>query len=263
MKKTTVLSAALSVASGVFAAFVTERPAPEKLVPARELTETRVYKASSGLELPYRIQAPARTEAGRKYPLVVLLHGSGERGTNNVAQLVHGATDILNFMRVNGVKAYFIAPQCPDGQQWSDYGYRHLPAPTAPMAALLEFLDVFVKKNPVDADRLLVTGISMGGYGTWDAIMRRPGMFAAAMPCCSGSDARQVWRVREMPIWVFHGAADSVVPVHRSREMVSALWTIDGNVRYTEYPGVNHDCWVPLYSDWKNLAWFFSQSRGR
>ena len=103
--------------------------------------------------------------------------------------------------------------------------------------------------SSVDTSRVYVTGLSMGGYGTWDAVQRHPDWFAAALPCCGGGDTTLAWKIRDVPIWTFHGAKDQAVPVTRSRDMVSALWAVGGNIRYREYPDLMHWCWDQTYSD--------------
>ena len=133
--------------------------------------------------------------------------------------------------------------------------------PSETMALLMEFLDAQLADTAVDASRVFVTGISMGGYGTWDLLCRRPEVFAAAMPVCGGADVAQASKIAKVPIWVFHGDSDSTVPVCRSRNMVSALWQCGGKVRYREYPGVGHNCWTQTYADKDVLKWFFEQRK--
>ena len=258
----------VSIAAVICVMTVVSAVAGEK-IPAAQLTEPLVYTNAQGATIPYRFTAPKAVEAGKKYPLVILFHGAGERGTNNVAQLVHGATDILNYMREKGIEGYFIAGQCPDGRQWVDTPWslmaHRMPAkPSESLALMIELIEKTMKELPVDRNQVLVTGISMGGYGTWDIVQRHPDWFAAAMPCCGGGDVTLAWKIRSVPIWAFHGDQDWVVPFKRSRDMVAALWAVDGNVRYREYPGVGHGCWGPTYADWDNvLAWFFAQRKGK
>ena len=238
-------------------------------IPAAQLTVPLVYTNAQGATIPYRFAAPKAVEQGKKYPLVILFHGAGERGTNNVAQLVHGATDLLNYMREKGIEGYFIAGQCPAGKQWVDTPWNKrthaMPeTPSESMALMIELIEKTMKELPVDRNRVLVTGISMGGYGTWDIVQRHPDWFAAAMPCCGGGDTALAEKIRDVPIWTFHGDRDTTVPVRRSRDMVAALWAIDGKIRYREYPGVGHGCWGATYADWdKVLSWFFTQRKGR
>ena len=240
-----------------------------KKIPAAQLTVPLVYTNAQGATIPYRFAAPKEIDLEKKYPLVILFHGAGERGTNNVAQLVHGATDILNYMREKKIEGYFIAGQCPSGKQWVDTPWNQLShtmpeKPSESMALMIELIEKTMKELPVDRDQVLVTGISMGGYGTWDIVQRHPDWFAAAMPCCGGGDAALAWKIREVPIWAFHGDQDTVVPFKRSRDMVVALWAVNGKIRYREYPGVGHGCWGPTYADWNQvLAWFFAQRKGK
>ena len=238
-----------------------------KLVPAVRLTEPRAYTNAAGKVLLYRWSEPKSLDPEKKFPLVILFHGAGERGSDNKAQLVHGATDLLNYMRQNGIEAYFIAGQCPGGQQWVNTPW-NLPSHTMPaepseaMGLAMELIEQTMKTCAVDQSRVLVTGISMGGYATWDIVQRRPEWFAAAMPCCGGGDVALAEKIRGVSIWAFHGDKDTVVPTKRSRDMTSALWAVDGKIRYREYPGVGHCCWGPTYADWDVvLKWFFSQRK--
>lgn len=249
------------------AMFAVDSTFAERKIPAVELTVPRVYTNAHEVTIPYRFAAPKTVEPGKRYPLVILFHGAGERGTNNVAQLVHGATDILNYMKAKGIEGYFIAGQCPDGKQWVDtpwglLAHRMPVKPSESMALMIELIEKTMDELPVDRDQVLVTGISMGGYGTWDIVQRHPDWFAAAMPCCGGGDVSLAWKIRDVPIWTFHGDQDMAVPFKRSRDMVAALWAVDGKIRYREYPGVGHGCWAPTYADWDNvLSWFFAQRR--
>ena len=238
-----------------------------RLIPAAYLTEPRAWTNAAGKVLLYRWAQPKKVDPAKKYPLVVLFHGAGERGSDNCAQLVHGATDLLNYMDERGVEAYFIAGQCPNGQQWvnTPWGNASHTMPTEPSEAMGLAMELIAKtlENPtVDRKQVLVTGISMGGYGTWDIVQRRPDWFAAALPCCGGGDTAQAERIKDVPIWTFHGDKDTAVPVCRSRDMTAALKAVGGNIRYREYPGVGHGCWGQTYANWNEvLAWFFSQRK--
>jgi predicted peptidase len=114
---------------------------------------------------------------------------------------------------------------------------------------------------PVDARRVYVVGQSLGGYGTWDLIARYPDLFAAAIPLCGGGDTKRILSARNVPVWAFHGAKDATVPVARSREMVTALRTINSSVRYTEYPNVGHDVWSRAFAEHDLPEWLFAQRR--
>lgn len=113
----------------------------------------------------------------------------------------------------------------------------------------------------IDPDRLYITGLSMGGFGTWDAIQRKPDLFAAAVPICGGGDVSKASHITKIPIWVFHGAEDNLVNPKWSRDMVEAIKRAGGNPKYTEYPGVGHHSWVPAYSDPELFEWLFSQKK--
>ncbi len=232
---------------------------------AKARTVPRTFEGAGGKVLRYRI-AEKIPEDGSKVPLVLFLHGAGERGTNNVSQLRHGVGELVCWLDEHEKGYRVIAGQVPNGKRWVevDWGAKSHDMPKEPsetMALLMEFLDRQLLDPAVDLSRVYVTGISMGGYGTWDLLCRRPEVFAAAMPVCGGGDVSQAAKIAKVPLWVFHGGSDSVVPVCRSRNMVSALWQCDGNVRYKEYPGVDHNCWTPTYADQDVLKWFFAQRK--
>jgi predicted peptidase len=129
------------------------------------------------------------------------------------------------------------------------------------MQSLKELVDEMVENAGIDLNRVYITGLSMGGYGTWDAIARYPNFFAAAAPICGGGDPSMVDRFATLPIWCFHGAQDPVVKVIRSQEMVAALKKVGSKVKYTEYPDLKHDSWTPTYANQEFYAWLFSQQK--
>ena len=233
-----------------------------------DLTEPKVMELADGGVFRYRWHEPAEVKPGEKYPLVVLLHGAGERGTNNFAQLVWGGQPIADWFQRKGQEFYFIAGQVPTGEQWvnvpwASYGHSLPEQPSKSMAALIDLIGkVLASDRPVDHERVYATGISMGGYGTWDLISRKTEWFAAAMPICGGGDVAQAPRLRDLPIWIHHGDCDDAVPVWRGRAMIAALRNAGSHVaRYTEYPGCGHFSWGPAYGDPKNLDWFFGKRR--
>jgi dienelactone hydrolase len=233
---------------------------------ALDSTVPCVYTNNTGDTLLYRWAEPKNFDSSKKYPLVVLLHGAGERGTNNRSQLVHGATELFNYAEKNNIDFYFIAGQVKPNNFWVQFpwdtnSHRMDAVPSQHMALLLELVDKVKDNKNVDLSRIYITGISMGGYGTWDAVQRRPELWAAAVPICGGGDSLLAWKIREVPIWAFHGGSDSVVPAFRSRDMVSSLWNVNGNIRYTEYPGVGHGSWFPAYGSEETWQWLFKQRR--
>ena len=126
-------------------------------------------------------------------------------------------------------------------------------------SGLARRLDQLIAKKPIDTRRIYLTGLSMGGYGTWDLIARQPERFAAAIPICGGGDPATAERIKHIPLWVFHGDADSAVKVSRSRDMVAALKQAGGEPKYTEYEGVGHDSWTRTYKSPEIYEWLFSQ----
>ncbi|MBV4357573.1 GDSL-type esterase/lipase family protein [Pinibacter aurantiacus] len=227
-----------------------------------------VYKKNDHV-LPYRLYKPA-AQKGEKYPLVLFMHGAGERGVDNRKQ----------FLRFSCTKfwekypCYVLAPQCPERKDVdSDAGavWVHTPfgaqshsmqkEPTWPMQLSFELLDRIIKENNIDRDRIYITGLSMGGFATWEMLQRHPELFAAGIPICGGGDTAFAGKLSRVPLWVFHGDADSTVPVTRSRAMVQQVVAKGGHPRYTEYPGVGHDSWSRTYPENEVWDWLFAQSK--
>lgn len=232
------------------------------------LTQAHVFVGPDGSRLPYRRYLPV-CRPDQRIPLVLFLHGAGERGTDNRRQLIHGVPALLGYLRDRRLPAAVIAPQCPDDPaRWVDVDWsleKHaMPAePSKPMALVHGLLDETIATLPVDPDRVYVTGISMGGYGTWDILQRRAATFAAAMVLCGGGDESLAANLVSLPLRVFHGEKDEAVPVCRSRAMVAAIQAAGGKkVLYRETPSVGHDIWTAAYSDPGNWDWLFAQKRG-
>lgn len=230
---------------------------------AAELTTAETFKSAEGETLPYRLFMPKDLPAGKRVPLVLFLHGAGERGDDNAAQLKHGVNDLVKYATTKE-PVIVVAPQCPKEMQWVNTSWsaaRHsMPSmPSTPMKLAMQLLAETMAKLPVDASRVYVTGISMGGYGTWDIVQRKPDLFAAAIPICGGGDSDRAPSIKSVPIWTFHGDKDGAVPVARSRDMVAKLQACGGNIQYREYPGAGHDVWTRTYADPSVLAWFFKQ----
>jgi predicted peptidase len=227
--------------------------------------ETRTFQ-DGDYKLPYRLLKPKPFDDKQKYPLVIFLHGAGERGDDNEKQLVHGMNDFASDEIMAKYPAFVIAPQCPSGEAWG--GIRRLaksPTPegqlTAALSATLKVVDTVRKEFPIDDKRIYITGLSMGGYGTWDALAKRTDLFAAAAPICGGGDPASVVTMKNVPIWAFHGADDKTVPADRSREMIDALKAAGATPKYTEYPGVGHNSWSQTYSNPEFYAWLFAQRK--
>jgi predicted peptidase len=227
------------------------------------LLEKRVFQ--DGKEgLPYRLLKPAEYERTKRYPLVILLHGAGERGTDNGKQLVHGVREFAKPSARKEYPCFLIAPQCPDGKRWVEVDWsapsHTMPKdPSDPARLVLALIAAVKKEFAIDSKRIYLTGLSMGGFGTWDLIARKPKLFAAALPVCGGGDPRTAKKILHIPIWAFHGDRDTAVIPERSREMVAALKKAGGQPRYTEYKGVGHDSWTRTYRDPAVLRWLFEQ----
>ncbi|HAI75288.1 MAG TPA: phospholipase [Microscillaceae bacterium] len=207
-----------------------------------------------GYILPYRLLMPEnyKPSSAQKYPLVLFLHGADERGHNNTAHLSRIKGLFLNPYNHHSYPCFVLAPQCPMASNWR----------TAPTHALLLGLLQEISENyPIDPNRLYITGLSMGGFGTWDMIASYPQRFAAAIPICGGGQISLAANLKNMPIWAFHGAQDDVVGVSYTREMIQAIRQAGGKPRYTEYADVKHDSWVNAYQEPELLEWLFSQKR--
>lgn len=226
----------------------------------------------NGDTLLYRIQWPLHYKPGKQYPLVLMLHGAGERGHDNNAQLVWGADLFANARNRKKFPAIVIFPQCPEKTTWARIerkessgksGWSNLlfdseKPPTPPLSLVMALLDSMLSSGKVDPARVYVGGLSMGGMGTFEILWRKAGLFAAAMPICGGGDPEKVGTYAgKTAVWVFHGDSDPVVPVSNSRTMVDAYKKAGVEHRYTEYPGVQHDSWKNAFGEPELLKWLF------
>jgi predicted peptidase len=222
------------------------------------------YVSVKGDTLRYRQLWPDADNM-RKYPLVIFLHGSGERGNDNEAQLKWGVANFASDENMFHHPAIVIAPQCPEKLQWSNFSrdnnMKLQSAPSRPMELLIELIQQAMKNLPVDSSRIYITGLSMGGYGTYDAIERYPHLFAAAVPVCGAGDASLAPSIAHIPIWIFHGAEDPAVDPKYSLEMFNALSKAGAHVGFTQYPAVGHFSWIGAYSDALMMEWLFKQHK--
>ncbi len=182
----------------------------------------------------------------RKWPLIVALHGSEERGNDPALVKASGLPALVEKNRE--FPFIVVSPQCPADQRWSPSWTKKL-------------LDVVVKRFTVDRDRIYLTGYSMGGYGTWDTAEEYPELFAAIAPICGGGDTDQAGRIRGLPVWAFHGAKDPNVPVDESIQMVRALKRYGGEVKLTIYPEAEHDVWTVTYRNAGLYSWFLTHRK--
>jgi lysophospholipase L1-like esterase/poly(3-hydroxybutyrate) depolymerase len=228
----------------------------------------RIHTNVSGETMPYRLLTPQDYDPAKRYPLVLFFHGAGERGTNNTAPLVHGTSLFARPENRDKFPCFLVVPQCPANQQWVDmpWGADSGTRPEKPSAAMtlaLEILEKVVHEFSIDTNRLYVTGLSMGGYGTWDCITRFPERFAAAAPVCGGGDEKTVTpQAAKVPVWTFHSDDDGTVKVQRTRNMVAAMRAAGGQPKYFEYWGLGHASWGRAYSEPELLPWMFAQRLG-
>ncbi len=234
-----------------------------------EMLKPYVYTNATGETLAYRLSAPQFPEAGRKYPLILFLHGSGECGTDNLQQIKVGLPALMSVLLKQVEPVIVLAPQCPGANWWVrglafKANYAAPKDPSGPLKAALALCRSMVASGLADPDRLYITGLSLGGFATWDAIQRDATLFAAAVPMSGGGDIRRVQPIRKLPIWVFHGRKDNNVPVDCSRRMVEALKQAGNSaVRYTEYEDGAHDVWDRAYADPELTAWLLKQTRAQ
>jgi predicted peptidase len=220
-----------------------------------------------GDTLNYRLLSPD-SDTLRKYPLVIFLHGSGERGNDNEAQLKWGVANFATDQNMMLHPALVIAPQCPANVNWYNFSrdrntteMRLQATPTKPMELLIGLIHQLIKTMPVDTNRIYITGLSMGGYGTYDAIERYPHLFAAAVPVCGGGDASKAASIAHLPIWIFHGAEDPAVSPVYSLDMLQALTKAGAHPGFTQYPENGHFSWLGAFSDPLMIEWLFKQRK--
>jgi predicted peptidase len=219
----------------------------------------KTFKGTSRntFELNYLFHLPAEYDprGAKRWPLILFLHGAGERGTNLSKVAVHGPPKIV---RTNANFAFIlVSPQCPSGQTWSE-------------ETLLGLLDDIIEKHKVDERRVYLTGLSMGGYGTWSLGLKYPKRFAAIAPICGGGDLLPILlpatgnqaALKRLPIWAFHGGKDDVVPPTESERLVNALKRAGNtDVKLTVYPEAGHDSWTATYNNPELYEWFLQHQR--
>ena len=224
---------------------------------------------ASGTVWPYTVYVPRGWTPSRRWPVILFLHGAGERGTDGLRATAIGLGNAIRF-HPERIPAVVVFPQVPPDERWLG-----APADVA-IAALDESIDEFSG----DRERVYLTGLSMGGYGAWHLALQHPDRFAALVPVCggivpagSGTSVRQspltiaaadpyaftAKALRHIPVWIFHGADDLVVLPSESRKMHEALLAVGAHVRYTEYPGVGHGSWERAYDEESLWAWLFAQ----
>jgi predicted peptidase len=187
-----------------------------------------------------------KKEKSKTYPLLIFLHGSGERGDSLDLVKMHGPPSFIESRP--GFPFITVSPQCPNGTWWI----------TEDLQVMLEQL---IAKYRIDPERIYLTGLSMGGFGTWTWASKYPDQFAAIAPVCGGGDIQFADELKSTPVWAFHGDADPVVPVKRTVEMVEAVNANGGTARMTIYPGVGHGSWIDAYKNEQLYTWLLEHKR--
>ncbi|MBL0027015.1 MAG: prolyl oligopeptidase family serine peptidase [Saprospiraceae bacterium] len=226
------------------------------------LTAERI-KTKTGWEMPYNIYYP-KNYGKEKVPLFIWLHGSGERGDDNVSQLIHIVPYLASDITQIKYPCIVLAPQCPKEEYWApikktEWRIINDSEVTKPMSGVMELIDKLLKDPKIDKNRVYLGGLSMGGFGTLDLLSRRPQLFAGAVPICGGADLGKATNYKDVPVWVFHGAKDTAVPVQFSRDLISVLKEAGGDPKYTEYPDGGHDVWNKAIREPELLKWLFTQ----
>ncbi|MEZ4905604.1 MAG: prolyl oligopeptidase family serine peptidase [Spirosomataceae bacterium] len=242
---------------------------------AQEGFQPRSFETKDGHILPYQILYPKNYDRSQKYPIVLVLHGAGERGNDNQKQLTHGSKLFLKEENQTQFPAIVIFPQCAADSYWMsgeidrakqpiELSFDYPKKPNWPLKAAIELVKKLVKEEAVDKKRIYITGLSMGGMGTFEALSRYPKLFAAAAPICGGGNLEMTKKyAKRVPLWIFHGAVDAVVKVEYSRNIYAALQAHGADVKYTEYPGVNHNSWDNAFAEPTFLSWLFSHQKGK
>ena len=229
---------------------------------------SRVWKNNESEKLNYRLRYPENFNSEKKYPLLLFLHGSEGRGNDNEQQLwdANGIGAFSKQKIATKHESFIFAPQVPANERWvstnwNTDNYRLVPISSS-MRLTFEALDSFIDNNKnIDENRIYVLGLSMGGWGAWDAISRRPNFFAAAVPICGGGDPEQAIYFKDVNIWAWHGEQDNVIDVKKSQDMVQALVKVKGNIKYSEIKVRGHDSWLDVWNSNDLWNWLYNQRK--
>lgn len=218
--------------------------------------------------LNYRILLPKDFNSANKYPLILFLHGAGERGDDNQKQLVHGAE--LFYKMSDSFPAIVIFPQCPQPDYWANVSvdrstqplslnFSINKAPTTSMSLVIQLVENLLTKPYVNEQQIYVGGLSMGGMGTFEILYRKPDVFAAAFAICGAGDPETTKSyAKTVPMWIFHGAKDDVVAPQHSVDMVSGILKYGGQPNFSLYAKDNHNSWDSAFAEPELLSWLFS-----
>ena len=226
------------------------------------------FTAKDGTTLPYRLYLPFEYDESKDYPVLIVLHGAGERGTDNKGNVLHMLPTMFSHAATPLAEAIVICPQCPAAPDqwvdtpWANGSYRVDDVPISnELEAVMELLETLEATYATDPDRYYVTGLSMGGFGTWDLLMRYPDVFAAGVPICGGADPSYAEYILNVPIYTVHSTDDPIVPVKGTQDMVKALKDAGSTViQYTELEGKGHGVWNWTAENASIWKWLFEQS---
>ena len=228
-----------------------------------------------GFQLVYRILSPLG-DTSQKYPLIIFLHGAFEKGNDNEAQLAIGGRFFLRDSIRETYPAYIIFPQCPPDDSWAyfenridfttgfaaDWNFPFKKEPTPVANAVKKLIDQILAEGKIDPSRIYIAGLSQGGMGVLDLLARYPDLFAAGLSMCgAGEPETTKYFAGKSALWLFHGANDKVVPPVFSKEYYKRLKKAGSIVRYSAYPGVEHNCWVNAFAEPDLLRWLFVQRK--
>ncbi len=229
--------------------------------------ESHTFAGPGGAKLPYRLLKPEAAESGKKYPLVLYLHGFGCRGTDNEAQLKEIAGTFLKAATRKKFPCFVVAPQV--NGSWIQHAVfdKAIPLtakPTAALTSAVEIVQSVVKSHPVDAGRVYVMGYSNGACGVWEILEREPGPWAGAVVMAGAGDPARIGVAKHVPIWVFHGSKDTTIPIERMHEMINGLQHAGGKPLFTIVPsGQHYDARAKGLGEPELLPWLFAQERGK
>lgn len=223
--------------------------------------------------LKYRVLYPENFQRDSIYPLVLFLHGAGERGNDNEKQLTHGSSLFLNGTSRKNFPAVVIFPQCTPEDYWANVSvgrttfplgldFHYEKGPTKAMELVMQLLEHTLREAYINKSQVYVVGLSMGGMGTYELLFRKSELFAAAIPICGGGEPKSVSKyATNVPIWAFHGAQDNVVDPQRSIEMISSILSVGGVPKFTLFEDANHNSWDQAFNDPNFLPWLFSHQK--
>ena len=230
------------------------------------------YYMIGGNTLPYQVLLPENYDETKQYPLVVFLHGAGERGSDNEKQLIHGKDFFINNFQ-SEYPAIVIAPQCPEATYWSnvqshtivgkrEFNFDVMDKPTLAMETLTYLINDWIQSGRINTNQVYVGGLSMGGMGTYELLYRMPNTFAAAFAICGGGNVNKIkTNLGNTALWIFHGIDDSVVPIELSKNIYQSLLSDGKEVKMTEYPGVNHNSWDSAFHNKELAPWLLKHKR--